>query len=328
MIRQLNFLIIILLTIFTCHITLAAPLKKSESLDRIAAVVNDTVITESELNTAINQIKKQMRGGNVSYPPKDILRKQVLDQLINKKLEIQLADQAGIHVTDVEIDKAVGNIAKANKFSVKELYEKVESQGMTKKEYRAEIHDEMLFQQIQQQAVGAKLTISPQEVDDFMRSKTWQAYNTKEYHLEDILVSLPEAPSPQDVAAAKKRADEILAKIHRGTSFSDIAAAESGNNNALQGGDLGWRKLPEIPPLFSNELIHMKPNDILGPLQTPNGFHIVRLVGVRTVAMKMTPQEQRKQVEQLIYQRKLEEATQSWMTKLRSEAFINLHPEN
>ena len=184
------------------------------------------------------------------------------------------------------------------------------------------------MQRVQQQAVGSKISISPQEVNDFMRSKTFSTSNTQEYHLEDILITLPEAPSPQDVAAAKKHAEDIMAKIHHGMSFSQAAAAESGDKNALQGGDLGWRKLAEIPSAFASEIIHMKVNDLVGPLQTPNGFHIIRIAGIRNGGKEPSAAEQRSQVEQLIYQRKLEENLQSWITRLRSQAFINTHPEN
>jgi peptidyl-prolyl cis-trans isomerase SurA len=194
-------------------------------------------------------------------------------------------------------------------------------------EYRKEIREEILLQQVQQQAVGSKITIAPQEVSDFMRSKTWQAFNTKEYHLEDILITLPEVPSPQDVANAKKRAEEVLQKLQHGMSFNEAAAAESGDKNALQGGDLGWRKLPEIPSAFADKLIYLKAGELLGPVQTPNGFHIVRLAGIRSNDSKMTPEQQRMQVEQLIFQRKLEEGLQTWVAKLRGQAFINTNSE-
>lgn len=153
------------------------------------------------------------------------------------------------------------------------------------------------------------------------------SFSTKEYHLEDILITLPDTPSSQDVATAKKRADELLAKIKHGLNFSEAAAAESGETNALQGGDLGWRKLPEIPSAFANQLVNMKANEILGPVQTANGFHIVRLAAIRNVDKQPNAAEQRTQVEQLIFQRKFEEGLQSWITRLHSEAFINMHPE-
>jgi peptidyl-prolyl cis-trans isomerase SurA len=294
--------------------TNATPKKNTESLDRIVAVVNDSIITQSELNEAMQNIKKQMAASNTPAPSHEVLEKRVLDQLIDRKLQMLLAEQAGVQITD--------------EISVKELYSKVASSGVDVNSYHKEIREEMLIQEIQQHEVGAKINITPQEVNDFTRSASWKAFYNKEYHLEDILIALPEAPTPQNVAQAKKQAEAVLAQLHKGKSFSQVAIAESGNTRALQGGDLGWLKLPQIPPTFSSELVHMKVNDIMGPVATPNGFHIIRLAGLRETTASVSAEAQRKQVEQLLYQRKLEEGLQSWVTKLRSEAFINTHPES
>lgn len=299
----------------------------AERLDGIVAIVNDSVITQSELDEAIDKIKNNYKRNNASLPTSDVLHKQVLDQLVNKKLQLQLAEQMGVKVSDEDVQKAISGIAKGNKITVSELYEKVAEQGMSKQEYLKNIREELIIHHVQQQAVGSKLSVTPQEVEDFMRSKTWQISNTKEYHLEDILITLPDAPSPQDVAKAKNRAEQTLAKIRSGLSFSQAAAAESGEPNALQGGDLGWRKLPEIPSAFASELMHMKENDVAGPIQAPNGFHIFRLAGVRSVGKATDAAQQRNQVQQLLFQRKVEESLQHWMMKLRSEAYINTHPE-
>ncbi len=299
----------------------------TESLDRIAAIVNDSVITQSEVNDAITSVKKQMAASHTALPSVDVLQKRVLDQLIDRKLQLLLVEQSGAQVTDDQLNKAIASIAAQNKISVKELYAKIASQGIDMNTYHKEIREEMLIQEIQQHEVGSKIVITPQEVADFTRSADWKAFNNKEYHLEDILIALPENPSPQNVAQAKKRAEDILAKLHKGSNFTQVAIAESSNDHALQGGDLGWLKLPQIPPAFANELVHMKQNDILGPVATPNGFHIIRLAGTRNAAASMDSNAQNKQIEQLIYQRKFEEGLQSWITKLRSEAFINTHPE-
>jgi peptidyl-prolyl cis-trans isomerase SurA len=291
------------------------PKKNTESLDRIVAVVNDSIITQTELNEAMQNIKRQMKASNTPVPAQEVLQKRVLDQLIDRKLQMLLAEQAGVQISDEQLNKAVASIAAQNKITVKELYAKVASSGVDVSSYHKEIREEMLLQEIQQHEVGAKINITPQEVDDFMRSASWKGFYNKEYHLEDILITLPEAPTPQAVAQAKKKAEEVLAKLHKGMSFSQVAVAESGNTQALQGGDLGWLKLPQIPPTFSSELVHMKVNDIMGPVATPNGFHIIRLAGLRNSTATIDAAAQRKQVEQLLFQRKLEEG-------------INTHPEN
>lgn len=300
--------------------------KNAEPLDRIVAVVNDTVVTQSELHHDMDLAKKQMTASNVPLPEQDQLRKQVLDQLINKKLQLQLAEQTGIRISDSDVDKAIQTIAKNNKITVGELYEKLNAEGFNVHDYRAEIQEAMTIQGVQQRSVGAKITITPEEIRDFTHSKAWRAYNNKEYHLEDLLINLPDTASSHDIENAKKRAELLLTKLHQGLSFHD-ATSESGEQSNMQGGDLGWRKLPEIPAAFSNEILSMKKGDIAGPIQAPNGFHLIHLADIRDAATgQMNATQKEKQIQQLIYQKKMEEGIQSWISKIRSEAFINMHP--
>jgi peptidyl-prolyl cis-trans isomerase SurA len=330
--RYYFYVFLLLFSILMSPCSLAGTKTKSHgiALDKIVVVLNNSVITQTELDEAMAKTKNQLAGSPTPSPSTDVLRKQVLDQLINRKLQLELAEQGNIHVTETDIDKAVNVIAARNHMSADELYTNVSNQGLQRSEYRQELHDEMTIQKLQQEAVASKITISPQEVDDFMRSAAWLAHNTREYHLEDILITLPENPSTQDISDAKKRADGLLTKLHQGMGFHEAAASESGDSsNALQGGDLGWRKLPEIPSAFANPLIQAKSDDIIGPIQTANGFHIVHVAGIRkaTDVPGTTAQSKHQLVQQLLFQRKFEEALQSWLTKIRGEAFIDLHPD-
>lgn len=293
------------------------------SLDKIVAVVNDDVITHSELDHALITIKSQIAQEQTPQPSEAALQKQVLDQLINKKLQLQMATQAGIRVSDDELNKAIERIASQNQISVESLYSHLNQDGMSTRDYRHEIHDQMVMQKLQQQEVVSHITISPQEIDGFLRTQAWKNNSTTEYHLEDILIPLSDAPSPQDIGAAKKQADIVMTKLKNGANFNELAQKESQGNNALRGGDLGWRKLPEIPTAFVEPVTHLKTNGLAGPIQTPNGFHIIRLADTRASAEKQSAPD-RKQIEQLLLQRKFEEAVQNWVSKLRSQAFITI----
>ena len=303
---------------------LNAAKSNEQSLDRIVAIVNDAPITETELNNSIDTAKKQMAANGAPTPDNKTIQKQVMEQLINRKLELQLADQAGVKVDDAQLEKTIAHIAEQNKLTTAQLYEQLTQQGMSIPDYRKELREEIIIQQVQQQQVAAKITVTPQEVTDFMRSKPWQMSNNKEYHLEDILIGLPDSPTTQQIQEAKAHANTLLDKIHHGTSFHDASATESSGSQALQGGDLGWRKLPEIPSAFAEKVMQMKQNDIAEPIQTANGFHLIHLAGVRSVGKDTTSN---KQVEMLLYQRKMEEAVQTWLAKTRSQAFINMNPE-
>lgn len=318
-----------LLLTLSCAVFTTSPLiaatkaktpKADHSIDQIIAVVNDDVITTSELNHAMGTIKMQIAQEHMPTPPPAVLKKQVLDQLINRRLQLQIAKQAGVQISDEELEQTINHVAEQNNISVSALYERIAQEGLSSTDYRNEMRDQMTMQRLQQQEVAGKIIVSPHELNNFIKSKSWQTNNNKEYHIEDILIPLSDTPSPADIATAKQKAEAAVTKLHQGTSFQAVAQAESGDKNALQGGDLGWRKLPEIPTAFAEQISHMHPKDIAGPIQTPNGFHIILLAEERAGEKEAMPD--RKQIENLLLQQKFEEAVQNWVSKLRSQAFI------
>lgn len=319
---------LLLISLIACNVMLSHNTfaNTGESLDQIVAVVNDDVVTKSELNKNLHIAKIQMSQQQMTLPSDEVMRKQVLDQLVNKKLQLQIAKATGISISEAELNGALGRIAEQNNISISTLLDKISQDGMSATEYKDEMRDQMTMQKLQQQQVISHISISEDEVNDFMKSKLWQNNNNKEYHLEDILIPLNDTPSSDDIAKAKKHAQDVMAKLHAGQDFSSLAAAESGDAQALKGGDLGWRKLPEIPSAFASEVVHMQAKELAGPIQTANGFHIIRVAEIRSSSEKLAAAPDRKQVENLIMQRKFEEAVQNWISRLRSEAFINLNP--
>ncbi|MEO8401162.1 MAG: SurA N-terminal domain-containing protein [Gammaproteobacteria bacterium] len=327
MIKQIQVGLILLGTLLLGTSAFAAKAHQ-QSLDGIVATVNDIVIAQSEVDQASNAIKKQMMSANAPSLAANVLRKQVIEQLINRKLQLQIADQTGIHATDQQIDKAIATIASENNASVTELYQKIVEQGLSKTDYRKEIREELVLQQIQQQEVGSKVVMTPDDVKNFLRSKTWakSVPVIKEYQVTDILINLPESATPTDIANAQKHAQEVFQKLHNGTNYQDIAASDK----ALTQNDLGWRKLQEIPSAFAGRVAQMKKGEIANPIQTPNGLHILQLTSVRTAAPEkndiQAPSED--QAKQMVYQRKFEESLKKWVAKLRTQAVINIGQES
>jgi peptidyl-prolyl cis-trans isomerase SurA len=294
----------------------------SQSLDQMVAVVNDELITRSELNHAMAAAKAQLAQEGGGAPSEKVLEKQVLDQLINKKLQLQTAEQAGIKIPDSEVDEAIGRIAGQNNVSVNELYERVQQEGMTTDNYRHEIREQIKLHKLQQHEVAGKVTITPEEVTAFMKSNSFQSNSSSEYRLRDILIPTSDMPTPAEIAAAKSRAESIMQKLQNGADFSTVAKAESRGATALQGGDLGWRKLPEIPSAFTDAIAGMKKKDLAGPIQTPNGFHILMMTDLRKLDSGNKVMADRKTVESMLLQQKFEVAVQNWVARLRSTAFI------
>ena len=294
---------------------------EKQPLDQTVAIVNDDVISKTELTKALSNAKMMIAQEHAGPTSANVLKKQVLDQLINKKIQLQIAKQAGVQVSNAEVEKAISRIAEQNHMSASDLYARINQDGMNTEEYRSEIRDQMTMQRLQQQEVASKMTITPQEVNNFMHSRAWQTNASKEYHLQDLLIPLNDSPSTEDVQKAKAHADELMAQIKQGKNFEQITLAESQSNQPLQGGDLGWRQLPEIPSAFADQVVHMKTSNVAGPIQTPNGFHIIRLVESRALDAKQMATS-RKVIENQLLQQKFEQAVHNWVSKLRSQAFV------
>lgn len=298
--------------------TLAFAKGNEQPLDNIVAVVNDTVITQSELNQQVDIARHQFSADNVSIPSEKALRKQMLQHLINQKVQLEAASQVGIQVEDKELDKVITNIAAENHISVDEFYHHIAQEGLNAKKYRAQIRETLMLQHLQQQQIASRINVSQDEITDFLKSNSQKVAGEKEYHIEDILVSFSDTPDATEIAIAKKFAEDITQKLRKGTRLSDLATAET---QALQDNDLSWRKLAEVPTVFTDPVVKMKVNEYFGPIQTSNGFHIVHLVDSRMVSGEHKLPD-RKEVAQLIFQRKFEEALQGWVAKIRGQAFI------
>lgn len=288
---------------------------QTESLDQIVAIVNDDVVTRSELNHSMGIIKMQMAQQSTAAPAATQLQKLALNQIINKKIQLQLAQQVGINVSDNDLNRAVKMIADQNGISVANLYQRINSDGMSTTEYRNELRDQITMQKLQsQQEVVGRITISEDEVNEFMHSKLWLSKAVKEYQVEDIVISVPDSASADDFANARRSAQTLLAELRKNP---DATLSQAQKN------DLGWLKLDELPALFTQQVAGMQAHDFSGPIDAPNGIHLLHLTDVRTAGGSAAqPAPTRKQAEEILYQRKFADAVQTWVSKQRGQAFI------
>lgn len=301
-----------------------------QKLDKIVAIVNEDVITDSEFSQALAVMKIQMSQAQKSNAKDSELKKQTMEQLINKRLQLQVAKQSGVQVSDEELARAIEQVAQSNNVTTEELMAHVNEGGMTTDDYRNEVKDQLTLQKLQQQEFAGKIPpISPKEVTALMRSKTWQSQGTteKEYHLEDVLIPVSDTPTPREIDEAKTQAEAVLSQLQHGKNIEEIKRAQASGQKALEGGDLGWRKLDDIPSAFTEQVGQMQDKEVAGPIQTSNGFHLVHLVATRSIAGTQTASNDRQQAEQFLLQRRIDEALKTWMSKLRSQAYIDTNPE-
>jgi peptidyl-prolyl cis-trans isomerase SurA len=250
-------------------------------VDRIIAVVNDDVIMESELETRLRTIKGQLEQRNTPLPPEATLRKQVLERLVLNRLQLQAAERLGIRVNDNRLNASIARIASQNKMSIAQFRNALERDGFDFNVFREDIRREMIISQLIQRAVKQRINITDQEVANFLATNKSQSATANEYRLSHILIQVPEAASAEQVEAAQREADATVAKLRAGADFSEVAAASSAGQQAFEGGDLGWRKVAQLPSLFTDVVTGMSKGDISDPIRSPSGFHIIQLADVR-----------------------------------------------
>jgi peptidyl-prolyl cis-trans isomerase SurA len=250
-------------------------------LDSVAAVVNDDVILKSELDAQVADAERQILAHNTPLPEYAVLQKQVLDGMVVNRVELQQAATRGITVSDDSVNQALTRIAQRDGVTLDQLPDYLKKQGYEYDRFRRELREQLVIQTLEQQVLADQLHITQQELEDQMRADQGSGDNETQYHVAQILVATPFNPTPDDIATARKKMDIIYQKLQSGTDFAAAAVAYSEGQNALQGGDLGWRKASELPTLFAPIVMQMKPGDYSTPIQSANGFHLVKLIDVK-----------------------------------------------
>ena len=261
-----------------------APPKATGEIDRILVIVNDDVITETELANRLAETRKQLALEKIKTPPDDILRKQLLDRMVLERLQLQLAVQTGIRVGESEVDQAIETIARRNNMSVENFRKAMAKSGMDVAAYRAQTRDQLTIQQLLEREINNRVNVTDSEVSHFLENPQSRADMDVTYNLSHILIGIPESASPEAIQAAKKRAEDILRQLKAGADFEQIAVSYSQGADALKGGGLGWKKPGELPELFLGALKSMSPGNISETLRSPNGFHILKLNDKRGAA--------------------------------------------
>ena len=250
---------------------------RGDLLDRIAAVVNEGIVLQSQVEEQMDAISRRLRDQGQQVPPSSVMRQQVLERLILQEIQVQRAGRLGIEVSDEMLNNALQNVARQNNIEFDRLPEVLAAEGIEYWAYRQQVRREMTLQFLRQRDVMARIYISPREIDQFITRQAGNVTANTEYEVAHILVSLPEAATPQQLEAAEQRARELHERAVRGEDFGQLALQYSQAQSALERGSLGWRKGSELPQFMADAVAGMKPGEIAAPIRTPSGFHIVRL---------------------------------------------------
>jgi peptidyl-prolyl cis-trans isomerase SurA len=250
-------------------------------LDRVSAIVNSGVVLESEIVDLLKTIKEDAASKGQSLPSDKALRTQVIDKLINDSIITQLGERMGVQVSDAQLDETLTNMAEGNKQSLEEFRQDVVKDGTNYDKYRELVRTELISGEVRRNSVSRRIYVSPQEVANLISSMKEQTNNDVEYRLGHILVEFPSNATQDDINTSKTRAEKVIELLNSGSDFARIAIASSGGANALQGGDLGWKNINELPTLFSSIIEGEKKESILGPIRTGLGFSIVKIIDIR-----------------------------------------------
>jgi len=273
-------LIIYIFGLFLLDKPLVAQVLSSEPIEKIVAVVEDDVILQSELDRAVSAILNQYARNPQQLPPRDILERQVLDRLIMVKLQMQRAESTGIRIGDIEVDQALGHLAQQNKITVEQLRNSVEHEGLSFGEFRNTMREELTLQKLRQRIMQSRINVTDSEIDILLASNSLK---TGEIRLSHILIAVPDGASAEQIQTAREKADEVKKQIDGGMDFSAAAIRFSQSQNALEGGDLGWRRYDEVPDMFAELVQGLAPGQVSQPMRGPSGFHILKLVDKREI---------------------------------------------
>lgn len=251
-------------------------------IDRIAVVVDQDVIMQSEIDERIRAIKAQFAAQpNTRVPPDDVLQNQVIERLIIESLQLQMADRAGIRISDAELNEALAGIAAQNNMSLDQFRIALANDGMSWAAMREQVRREFAISRVQQGIMRRRIQVSEQEVKNFLASDLGESLTADQYRLGHILLALPNNPGAADIKRVRSRAENINQQLLDGEDFASLAIEYSSGQNALSGGDMGWRKPGQLPSIFSDLVENMEVGDIRGPIKSGRGFHLIKLVEKR-----------------------------------------------
>lgn len=262
---------------FVVNTGFAAP----QVVDKVAAVVNNGVVLESDVDGLMQSVKLNASGAGQQLPDDATLRHQILERLIMDQILLQMGQKMGVQISDQQLDQAIANIARQNNMTLDQMRSRLAYDGLNYNTYRSQIRKEMLISEVRNNEVRRRVTILPQEVEQLAAQVGNQNDASTELNLSHILIALPENPSSAQVDEAETQARSIIDQARNGGDFGKLAISYSADQQALKGGQMGWGRIQELPSIFAQALSTAKKGDIIGPIRSGVGFHILKVNDMR-----------------------------------------------
>lgn len=272
----------ILLAICLATTLVGAPALRAatEIIDQVVAIVDDDVIMASELRQRLAAVNDSLAARGIAAPPEDTLIRETLDRLILESIQLQKGTRVGVRISDAQLNAAMQRIAAQNRMSVEQFRVALEQQGQSYAEMREQVRREMIIQRVQGGNVNQRIQITEQEVQNYMATEEGQKLTQPEYHIVHALLAVSPSASDTEVAAAQSYVDGLVKRIRAGESFERVVSSSTGKYT-FSGGDLGWRKLNDLPSLFSDVAPGLAVGETADPIRSPSGFHLVYMAEKR-----------------------------------------------
>lgn len=251
---------------------------KLEIIDRVVALVDTDVVLASELVRRTNQVMEQIKARNQGLPPIDKLREQVLERLIVESLQLQMAKRVGVRISDTDLDASLQQIANESKVSIEQYRQQVISQGTPWAVFREDVRSEIMITRARNGIVSRRIKVSEKEIENLLFQINQEGESRMQYSLGHILLPLSESATPEEIGNVRDKAQKLVNELRGGANFQQYAITHSSGENALSGGNLGWRSLSQLPSLFAGSVKNMKKGDISEPLRSGSGLHILKLI--------------------------------------------------
>jgi peptidyl-prolyl cis-trans isomerase SurA len=268
-VTQISFLVALM--------TFAASAQSAVELDRILVVVDEDIVMQSELESQVRRIREQLRQQGATLPPTSVLERQITEQLILQKIQIQKAAESELEVPEERLEAQIQEIANKNKLNIEQFKEILQSDGYLFSEFREQIRVEMMISSLRRQEVDRRIRVSENEIENYLTNEFSHGESDLEVRLSHILISIPPDADSAEQLRARERAESALAHIRDGADFGDMAIAMSDGQNALDKGDLGWRRAEQIPSLFITTVRDMDLGDVSEVITSLSGHHIIQL---------------------------------------------------
>lgn len=270
----------LLLTLVMMALSVSAQAER-KLLDQVVAIVDDEAILQSELQARVNTIVGRLSAQGTGLPPRGLLEERVLEQLVTESIQLQMANNMGMRVSDNELNQTLANIASNNGMTMEQFESQLAQEGVTYQQAREQIRNEMLTSRVQQRRVGSRVRVTDREVDNFLAAKDARGGNEAEYHLAYIFVEVDEPGNDASVDEARAKAENLRQQILDGRDFREVAVAQSDASNALEGGDMGWRAESQLPSLVAPVVQELNVGQTSEVLENNSGFHLVMVMDKR-----------------------------------------------